>query len=108
LSGASNPTRFSYLIYKFQTREQMLEAVESLERDRTRYVVWDTNFETKMAPSFFPAYRPPQERERIIEPYLQEHYTEIAREKGFRFLERKVGDARLESRAGSMARHRSM
>jgi hypothetical protein len=89
LSGASNPTRFSFLVYQHQTRDQMLEVLESLEKDKTSYVIWDTTFETKMAPGFLPAYRPPPDSERVIEPYLYKHYNEIGFESGFRFMERK-------------------
>lgn len=89
LSGALNPTRFSYLLYRHQTRDQMLEVLDSLERDKTRYVIWDTQFETVAAPAFLPAYRPPSDRDRVIEPYLNEHYEQIALESGFRFMQRK-------------------
>jgi Dolichyl-phosphate-mannose-protein mannosyltransferase len=88
LSGASNPTRFSFLMYKHHTREQMLGVLESLEKDKTRYVIWDTTFETVMAPTFLPAYRAPSNNDRVIEPYLNEHYKEIGLENGFRFMER--------------------
>jgi hypothetical protein len=89
LARAVNPTRFSYLIYGQQTPEQVGEAVESIEKDRTRYVIWDTTFEAT-ATSSMPDYRPPPEAERIMEPYLNSRYTEIGRERGIRFLERKM------------------
>ena len=67
----------------------MLEVIGSLEKDKTRYVIWDTTFESVMAPAFLPSYRPPADRNRVIEPYLNEHYIQIAFENGFRFMERK-------------------
>jgi hypothetical protein len=41
-----------------------------------------------MAPTFLPAYRAPSNNDRVIEPYLNEHYKEIGLENGFRFMER--------------------
>ena len=66
----------------------MIEVIGSLEKDRTKYVIWDTTFETVTAPAVLPSYRSPLVR--IIEPYLNSHYTEIGRERGIRFLERKT------------------
>ena len=89
LARAVNPTRFSYLIYGQHTPGQILEAVGSIERDRTKYVIWDTTFEAA-ATSLMPDYQPPSEAEKIMEPYLNSRYTEIGRERGIRFLERKM------------------
>ncbi len=89
LSGTSNPTRYSYLIYGFQTRAQMLEVVNSLERDKTKYILWDTAFETVMVPAAIPPYRPPRDKDRVIEPYINEHYKQVGAGDGYRFMERK-------------------
>jgi hypothetical protein len=89
LNRAVNPTRFSFLLYGYDTREQMLQAIASLEMDRTKYVIWDTTFETAFAPTVLPSYRPPPTAERIIEPYLRNRYSEIYRDGGVLFLERR-------------------
>jgi hypothetical protein len=88
LSGASNPTRFSYLLYRHHTNEQMLEVVASLEKDQTRYVIWEYDFETRVAPVLLPVYHAPAQKDRIIEPYLTSHYHEVGSAPGVRFLER--------------------
>jgi hypothetical protein len=59
LARAVNPTRFSYLIYGQHRSEQMIEVIGSLEKDRTKYVIWDTTFETVTAPAVLPSYRLP-------------------------------------------------
>ena len=79
-------------MYRCHTPGQMFEAIESLEKDKTRYVIWDTTFETVMAPTFLPGYRPPADSDRVIEPYLNEHYKEIGFENGFRFMERRTAE----------------
>ena len=89
LARAQNPTRFSFLLYGYNTTEQMHEVMASLDKDQTRFVVWDTNFETVLAPAMLPAYHPPPANERIMDQYLKEHYREIAEEQGIRFMQRK-------------------
>jgi hypothetical protein len=88
LARAVNPTRFSYLIYGQQTQEQVREAAGSIEKDRTKYVVWDTTFDAGGALASMPDYRPPSEK--IMEPYLESNYVEIGRDAGIRFLERRT------------------
>ncbi len=52
LSGTTNPTRYSLLIYNYNTPAQFHEVIRVLDQHKVRYVVWNTNFETKAAPYF--------------------------------------------------------
>jgi len=88
LADLRNPTRYSYLIYRFNTNAQFREAVEDLKRKKVRYVLWNTALSGPGMTAIFPAYRLPPPGEFIMEPYLETHYRPIAFENGFTILER--------------------
>lgn len=89
LSGTSNPTRYSFLEYTYNTPAQFQEAVADLERKQVRYVIWDTNF-AAMAEKNFPGSRPRNPKDLIVEPYLESHYNLIEKEDGVWMMERKA------------------
>jgi hypothetical protein len=89
LSAATNPTRYSLLMYGMNTRAQFREVVRDLEMSTARYVVLDTSF-PELVNSWFPAYRPPHGEDLIVEPYLRAHYSVVAAtEGGYRLLQRR-------------------
>ena len=89
LSGTSNPTRYTILMYQMNSGEQFRETIGRLEQDQVRYVVWNRTF-PQWINQFFPAYRNPPANELIMEPYLLEHYTPVGGDAdGFQVLERK-------------------
>ena len=93
LSAARNPTRYSTLVYGFNTEAQFRDAVRSLETNNVRYVVWDRS--AQWLPRAFPAYRAPSRDKLIMEPYLEDHYRVVAgTDTGFQLLERKEPPAR--------------
>jgi len=88
LSAATNPTRYSFLMYHLNTGRQFREVVQTLETRKVRYVVWDRSF-PKWAKEMLPAYRIPPPEELIVEPYLMEHYRVVGvSDEGYEFLER--------------------
>lgn len=88
LSSTTNPTRYSLLMYNYNTPEQFREVVSELERKRVRYVVWDTGFEAKTA-GVFPGSSPKDSKDRIVEPYLESHYKLLENDDGVWIMERK-------------------
>jgi hypothetical protein len=88
LADVRNPTRFSLLMYQFNTDEQFREATHDLDSKKVKYVLWDTAFSGEKLTSVFPGYHHPTASKLIIEPYLQTHYRQIGFENGFRILER--------------------
>jgi hypothetical protein len=89
LSATRNPTRYSILMYQINTESQFREAVQSLETNNVRYVVWDRSF-PQWVNRWFPAYHIPPQDKLIMEPYLVEHYRAVGGTgTGFQFLERK-------------------
>jgi len=96
LSGTTNPTRYSLLMYNYNTPSQFRDVIRILDQHRVRYVVWDTKFETKAAQYFSAAmYRPAGGL--LMEPYLESHYRLVQDFHGTRIMERKVdnnGDQR--------------
>jgi hypothetical protein len=89
LSATSNPTRYSLLLYNYNTPSQFHDAIRVLERHKVKYVIWDTTFETKAAPYFSAAmYRPAGGL--LMEPYLESHYRVVKEVDGLRIMERKA------------------
>jgi 4-amino-4-deoxy-L-arabinose transferase-like glycosyltransferase len=89
LSGTTNPTRYSILMYDYNTASQFEDAVRALDHRRVRYVVWHTGLEAKGFRSLFPNAKRMRSDELIIEPYLESHYKLVEAEDGVRIMERK-------------------
>jgi 4-amino-4-deoxy-L-arabinose transferase-like glycosyltransferase len=95
-TGTTNPTRFSLLIYNYNTPPQFREVIRVLDQHKVRYVVWDTKFETKQASYFSASFNKPAGGQ-LMEPYLQSHYRLVRDFDGMRIMERKAdnnGDQR--------------
>ena len=92
LSGTTNPTRYSLLIYNYNTPSQFDEVIRVLDRHKVKYVVWDASFQEKAAATFFTAtmYRPAGGF--LMEPYLKSHYKVVQDIDGIRIMERKAND----------------
>ncbi len=88
LSATENPTRYSFLLYGYNTREQFNEAVRAVDRQRVKYVIWDTTFGSKAARAF-PGLPPVKPQDLILEPYLESHYRLVEDDHGIRLMERK-------------------
>jgi hypothetical protein len=88
LSGTTNPTRYSLLMYNYNTRSQFRNVIRILDRRSVRYVVWDTKFETKASQYFSAAMNRPAGG-LVIEPYLESHYRIVKDVDGVRIMERK-------------------
>jgi 4-amino-4-deoxy-L-arabinose transferase-like glycosyltransferase len=88
LSATTNPTRYSFLTYNYNIPAQFQEIVGVLERRRVRYVVWDTGLEARTA-DILPGSQPRSPSDRIIEPYLQSHYSLVEDDNGVWIMERK-------------------
>jgi len=95
LSSTTNPTRYSILMYGYNTRSQFEEVIHALEQSRVRYVLWDTVQEERDLRLFFPSVNLVRQDERIIEPYLKAHYTVVWAEKGVLVMER-MGESHAE------------
>ncbi len=96
LSDTVNPTRYSLLIYDYNTASQFQEVIGTLDQHKVKYVVWNTNLEVKGVDfSIFRAVKHMHPSDFIIEPYLESHYKIIWAKEGIRIMERKsVGDAK--------------
>jgi hypothetical protein len=92
LSGTTNPTRWSLLLYNYNTAADFQEVVRVLEQHRVRHVLWNTVFEERMFKLYFPSIKRARPDERILEPYLESHYKVVWAENGVRIMERKSDD----------------
>ena len=89
LSAASNPTRYSILMYNTNTEQQFREVTQTLETAKVRYVVWDRSFPSWVKKGF-PSFRMPPRDDLIIEPYLLAHYRVVSgTEDRYQVLERE-------------------
>lgn len=88
LSSTTNPTRYSILIYNYNTPSQFREVVQTLEERKVKYVVWDKTLEQVTAEVFPESTKLPPGG-LIVEPYLESHYKLVQVVDGFRIMERK-------------------
>lgn len=88
LADLRNPTRLAAFLYDPAAEGLFREAVRDVDKKRVQYVLWDTALAGKNMTSLFPSYREPSPDKLIVEPYLREHYHQIAFENGFHILER--------------------
>ncbi len=86
LTATKNPTRFSILVYNYNTATEFEEVVHTLEQRRVKWVIWDGSFDDRIFKAVFPGVQPIPETARIIEPYLQSRYKQVASMEGFRIL----------------------
>jgi hypothetical protein len=88
LAGVRNPTRYNWLMYRLNTEAQFAEVIESLDRKKVKYVLWDTFVEGANLEKWFPNYVHPGKEGLQLERYLETHYRVFGIENGFRILER--------------------
>jgi hypothetical protein len=89
LADLRNPTRFSILLYNYNTDSQFDEVIDNLDRKRVKYILWDTVVEGKNLTTWFPAYQHPGKERLKLEQFFQSHYEQTAVLNGFRILQRK-------------------
>ena len=87
LTSTENPTRYSLLIYNYNTPSQFYETIQVLDQHKVKYVVWDTHREALA--SLFPASTRIPARGLLMEPYLESHYRQVQLLDGVRIMERK-------------------
>jgi hypothetical protein len=91
LTATTNPTRYSLLLYNYNTPSQFQDAIRVLEQHKVRYVLWDTSFERKAAPYFSSEMSHPAGGF-LMEPYLESHYKVVQDFDGARIMERNEVD----------------
>ncbi len=92
LADVRNPTRFSILLYGYNTPEQFDEVIGNLEDKRVRYILWDTDVYGNNLRVWFPAYRHPDDNKLKLERYFQTNYDVIGVKGGFRILRRRTSN----------------
>lgn len=91
LSATTNPTRYSFLLFGYNTPAQFREVTGILDQRRIRYVIWDSRFPA-LAADNFPGSEPRNSGDLIVEPYLESHYKLLTEEDGIRVMERKSSE----------------
>ena len=98
LTATTNPTRYSILLYNYNSREQFQDVVRILDQQRVRYVIWDTTFISKASSTILPGSQPKSIDDYILEPYLESHYKVVEDDHGVRIMERKETEAMRPSK----------
>ena len=88
LTATTNPTRYSFLTYNYNTSAQFHEVVDVLDRRRVKWVVWDTTLLSRLADNF-PGLQLKDPKDLIVEPYLESHYKLVEDLDGIHIMERK-------------------
>jgi hypothetical protein len=88
LADVRNPTRFSILLYHYNTAKQFEEVIRDLESKHVKYVLWDTVVDGENLRTWFPAYVQPPRDQLKLERYLESTYDVVSIKNGFRILRR--------------------
>lgn len=88
LADVRNPTRFSILMYHYNTAGDFEEIIHDLESKHVKYVLWDTVVDGANLRKWFPAYVQPPEDQLKLEQYLHLAYDVVSMKNGFRILRR--------------------
>lgn len=91
LTATRNPTRYSLLIYNYNTEHQFQRAIHELDRHRVKYVIWKTDM--RELDRILPGCTRKPSYGFIMDDYLHSHYHEVkAFSNGMQIWERN-GDA---------------
>ena len=88
LSATTNPTRYSLLIYNYNTPSQFNEVIRVLDQRNVKYVLWDANFQAKAASALYSSKMFHPAGGFLMEPYLESHYKVVQDIDGARILKR--------------------
>lgn len=78
LSGLRFPGRFPFLQYGYHSKEQFLETIASMEREKNRFVVVNLAMTAELfKESGFGGYERPESEKLIFEPYLRRNYKAL-------------------------------
>lgn len=89
LSNTSNPTRYSILLYSYNTSTQFDEVIRTLEEHKVKHVLWDRDLDERVIRTLPSNTRP---KYLIMEPYLTSHYRPVWVEDGILLMERTNDD----------------
>ena len=92
LSATTNPTRYLTMTYNYNTEGEFKDAIRTLEEQKVRIVLWDTNFLEKTAPIVFSEAARRPSYGYLMENYLTAHYRTVNEANGIRIMERKEAD----------------
>lgn len=92
LSGTENPTRYSLLVYNYNTPSQFLDAIQALNRQKVEYVLWDTRFYSTAGISNFIPQGRTGTAGFLMENYLESNYRVVQDVDGMRIMERQADD----------------
>ena len=78
-------------MYNYNSQQDFEDVVAILDRDRVKYVVWDTQFMERNLKQIFPSATPPTAAQLVVEPYLDAQYSTVWEEAGVKIMERRAG-----------------
>lgn len=91
LADVRNPTRYSFLLYDYNTPAQFDEVIVNLEQKKVRYVLDAAGYGDDPR-KWFPTYREPAADRLKLEQYIRQHYEATSVTHGFQLLQRRAGE----------------
>lgn len=88
LADVRNPTRYSILLYHYNTQAQFEEVIHDLDAKRVQYIL-DSGNDDPVVRGGFPFYRRPPADQLILEQYMDRQYTQTGMAGRFRILKRR-------------------
>lgn len=86
LADLENPTRYTILLYGYNTSAQFQEAADALVMGHVDLVLSDTVVSGDNLSTWFPGYRHPSSDDMVIERVFDARYEEYSRKGGWKFL----------------------
>jgi hypothetical protein len=81
LTGTTNPTRYSIMTHNYNTPSQFADVLSVLKDRKTKYVVWDKDFDLH-GEIIFPTSSQVSKTDLIVEDYLRSHYDVTYEDRG--------------------------
>jgi 4-amino-4-deoxy-L-arabinose transferase-like glycosyltransferase len=88
LANVRNPTRYSVLLYQYNTPDQFSEVINSLEKKKVPYVLSFTEGQFHNLMRGFPNYSDPPNEQQLLERFLATRYRVLDTRSGFTILKR--------------------
>jgi 4-amino-4-deoxy-L-arabinose transferase-like glycosyltransferase len=98
-ADVKNPTRYSVLLYHYNTDKQFAEAIESLKQKHVKYVLWGSHATQSNLKILFPQYKQPAKDDLHLEQYLENHYGVIGIKNGFKIMRLRKDKTILEDKS---------
>jgi hypothetical protein len=89
LADLENPSRFSLLLYRYNSDSHFRETIEAIERSKVEWVLLDTLINPESYERWFPGFPSPKTTELVLESYVHSRYNQVASLGDYQFWHRQ-------------------